>query len=429
MMPGEQRGGEWLSRKHGEFREWMGDEKRRTGLGRAVSAYTAAKEKALERLPELEAVRKEVRQIKEQSIARMGELAKAAMDSIRDVKGEAYLARDAEEARRIVSELVGQGKLVVKSKSLTSEEIGINEALEGLGNRVYETDLGEFIIQLRKEKPTHIINPSVHVPREEVARTFSELLGRRVDPDIAGLVGVAREYLRDKFCNADVGITGANIVSARTGTLFIVENEGNARFVSNAPPKHICITGIEKIVPGLPEAFKVLQVLPPYATGVSISAYVSLITGPSKTADIEKTIVYGAHGPKELHVVLLDNGRSRMAEDEAFREALYCIRCGGCMYECPVYRIIGGSFGNNYFGGIGLIWSAFTAGEEAVAAAVDACTKCGRCKEVCPLEIDTPRMVERLKERLARKGYVHPRHEEIKRSILEKGNPFGEREG
>ncbi|MEN3061304.1 MAG: LUD domain-containing protein, partial [Candidatus Methanosuratincola petrocarbonis] len=265
-MPGEQKGGEWLSRKHGEFREWMGDEKRRTGLGRAVSAYTAAKEKALERLPELEAVRKEVRQIKEQSIARMGELAKAAMDSIRDVKGEAYLARDAEEARRIVSELVGQGKLVVKSKSLTSEEIGINEALEGLGNRVYETDLGEFIIQLRKEKPTHIINPSVHVPREEVARTFSELLGRRVDPDIAGLVGVAREYLRDKFCNADVGITGANIVSARTGTLFIVENEGNARFVSNAPPKHICITGIEKIVPGLPEAFKVLQVLPPYAT-------------------------------------------------------------------------------------------------------------------------------------------------------------------
>lgn len=187
---------------------------------------------------------------------------------------------------------------------------------------MYETDLGEFIIQLRKEKPTHIINPSVHVPREEVAKTFSELLGRPVSSEIPALVGIARDYLREKFCHADVGITGANVVSAKTGTIFIVENEGNARFVSNAPPKHICLTGIEKIVPTLSDAFKVLQVLPPYATGVFMSAYVSMITGPSKTADIEKTIVYGAHGPKELHLVLLDNGRRRMAEDEAFREPL-----------------------------------------------------------------------------------------------------------
>lgn len=416
----------WIEGKRREFKEWMEDENRRRGLGRAVSAYTSAKERAIDRLPELEEIRKEVRRIKERSIREMGELARMAMDSVREVKGEAYLAKDAEEARKIISELVGSGRLVVKSKSLTSEEVRLNEALEEGGNRVFETDLGEFIIQLRKEKPTHIINPSVHVPREEVAKTFSRLLGREVGPDIPELVGVAREYLRDKFCNADVGITGANVIAAKTGTIFIVENEGNARFVSNAPPKHICLTGIEKIVPTLSDAFKLLQVLPPYATGVFMSAYVSMITGPSKTADIEKTIVYGAHGPKELHLVLLDNGRSMMAEDECFREALYCIRCGGCMYECPVYRILGGSFGNNYFGGIGLIWSAFTAGEENVAAAVDACTKCGRCKEVCPLEIDTPRMVERLKERLARKGFVQPKHAEILRSILGNGNPFGE---
>jgi L-lactate dehydrogenase complex protein LldG len=238
-------------------------------------------------------------------------------------------------------------------------------------------------------------------------------------------VGIARDYLREKFCKADVGITGSNVVAANTGTLFIIENEGNARFVSNAPPLHICITGIEKIVPTLEDAFKVVQVLPPYASGIPMSAYVSMITSPSRTGDIEKTIVYGAHGPKELHLILLDNGRRDMLKDPVFKEALYCLRCGGCMYECPVYRVAGGSFGDSYFGGIGLIWSAFTSGDEgAVAAALDACTKCGRCKEVCPVEIDTPKMVERLKARMVEKGYLSPKHHQAKKNIMKKGNPF-----
>jgi len=416
---------EWIDPKRRELLEWLGDPGRRLGIDRAVAAYTAAKEGALGRLPEMEEMREEVRKIKEGSISRMDELVRQTVDSIADVKGTPYLARDAAEARRIFCSIVGTGKLVVKSKSLTSEEIHINSALEDAGNVVYETDLGEFIIQLRKEKPTHIINPSVHVPREDVARTFSKLLGRDVESDIPSLVGVARAFLRDKFCNADVGITGANVVSAKTGTLFIIENEGNARFVSNAPPVHIAITGIEKLVPTLSDAFKVVQTLPPYASGVLISAYVSLVTGPSKTADIEKTIVYGAHGPKELHVVLLDNGRTEMAKDPILREALYCLRCGGCLYECPVYRVVGGSFGDNYFGGIGLVWSAFTGDECAVAVAIDACTKCGRCKEVCPLEIDVPKMVEHLKSNLASKGYVSKKHAEISENIMRKGNPFG----
>jgi L-lactate dehydrogenase complex protein LldG len=350
------------------------------------------------------------------------------MANIEASNGIAYLAKDADEARKIFSDIVGEGKLIVKSKSLVSDEIMLNESLESRGNEVYETDLGEFIIQLRKEKPTHIINPSVHVPKEEVAKTFSKLLGRKVDADIPKLVSVARGFLRDKFCNADIGITGANSVAARTGTLFIVENEGNARFVSNAPPVHICLTGIEKVVPTLEDAFKVAEVLPAYASGMLMSAYVSMITSPSRTADIEKTLVYGAHGPKELHVIFIDNGRTEMLKDPVFREALYCIRCGGCMYECPVYRVLGGSFGHNYFGGIGIIWSAFTTGDDSlVAAAIDACTKCSRCKEVCPVNIDVPRMIEKLKERLAKKGYVSPKHREIKENILESGNPFEKR--
>lgn len=416
----------WYVSKRNEIDTWINDENRRKGLSRAVAAYTTAKESALSRLKSLEETRKEVRKIKENSMESLQELVKEAMENIEEVNGHAYLAKDAKEARRVFSTLVGEGKLVVKSKSLVSEEIDLNKLLEKLGNKVYETDLGEFIIQLRNEKPTHILNPSVHIPKEEVAKTFSKLLGREIEADIPTLVGIAREYLRDKFCNADVGITGANVIAANTGTMFIIENEGNARFVSNAPPMHICITGVEKVVPTLSDAFKVVQVLPPYATGVLMSAYVSMITSPSRTADIEKTLVYGAHGPKELHVVFLNNGRIEMLKDPIFREALYCLRCGGCMYECPVYRVIGGSFGHNYFGGIGIIWSAFTSGEETVAAAIDACTKCGRCLEVCPVDIDTPKMVEKLKERLIKKGYISPKHKAIRKSILEKGNPFGE---
>lgn len=404
----------------------MSDQDRRKGLERAISAYRLAREYALGQLPGLEETRKEVRKIKEYSIDHMPDLVKEAMENIELVHGKAYLAKNASEARLISERLVGKGKLVVKSKSLVSEEVQLNKALEGKGNQVYETDLGEFIIQLRGEKPTHIINPSVHVPKEEVAKTFTKLLGRKVEADIPKLVEVAREFLRDKFCNADVGITGANVVAANTGTMFIIENEGNARFVSNAPPIHICITGIEKVVPTLGDAFKVIQVLPPYATGILMSAYVSMITSPSRTADIEKTLVYGAHGPKELHVIFVDNGRMDLFKDSAFREALYCLRCGGCMFECPVYKVLGGSFGHNYFGGIGIIWSAFTEGEESIAGAIDACTKCGKCKVVCPVDIDVPEMVEKLKSRLVKKGYLSPKHKAIRDNILSKGNPFGD---
>ncbi|MDH5806784.1 MAG: lactate utilization protein B [Candidatus Methanomethylicaceae archaeon] len=414
------------SLKKEEFLKWMYDENRRKGLSRAVSSYVSSKEKVLEKMPELERIRKEARKVKEKSINQIFELLKKAMDNIIDSHGNAYFAKNADEARKIVLEIVGENKIIIKSKSLVSEELNLNEFLEKYNNKVFETDLGEFIIQLRKEKPTHIINPSVHVPREEVAKTFSKLIGKEIKPDIEELVKVAREYLREKFFIADVGITGANVVAANTGTIFIIENEGNARFVSNAPPIHICITGMEKIVSTLEDAFKIVQVLPPYATGIPMSAYVSMITSPSRTADIEKTLVYGVHGPKELHVIFIDNGRTKMLEDSILKEALYCIRCGSCMYECPVYRVVGGSFGHNYFGGIGIIWSAFTNGEKNIAAAIDVCMKCGRCKEVCPLEIDTPKMIEYLKKKLIEMGYIIERHREIKENIIKKGNPFGE---
>ncbi len=404
----------------------ISDVSRRTALARAVESYVANKRKALSRMPHLKNLALEVRRIREKSIEVMEELVKEACDAIRDCNGQAYIARSPEEAKRIALEIIGEGKLIVKSKSLTCEEIGLREFLENEAKcKVVETDLGEFIIQVRGEKPTHIINPSIHVPREEVARTFSRLAGKEIPCELSTLVSFARHYLREYFFRADVGISGANVVAAQTGTIFILENEGNARFSTNAPPIHVCIVGFEKVVPTLDDAFKVIEVLPAYATGVLMPSYVSMITGPSKTADIEKRLIYGVHGPKELHVIFIDNGRSQMAKHPIFKEALYCIRCGGCLYECPVYRVLNGSFGDNYFGGIGSIWTAYTRGfDKALFAYM--CIGCGRCRELCPLKIDVPKLVEALKAELYKLGYKQPKAIAFLKNITLRGNPWGE---
>jgi len=406
--------------------EGVADLARRVALRRAVESYVSNKKKVLSKLKHLRALGLEVRRIKEESISRMHELVKEASEAIEENNGKAYVARTSEEARRIVAEIVGEGKLIVKSKSLTCEEILLREYLEEeFKCKVVETDLGEFIVQVRGEKPTHIINPSIHVPREEVARTFSKLAGRELPSDIPTLVAFAREYLRKYYMKADVGISGANVVAAQTGTIFIVENEGNARFSTNAPPVHVCVVGIEKVVPTLSDAFKVIEVLPAYATGVTMAAYVSMITSPSRTADIEKKVVYGAHGPKELHVVFLDNGRSEIARHPVFREALYCLKCGGCLYECPVYRVLDGRFGHNYFGGVGSVWTAYTRGfDKALFAYL--CTGCGRCREVCPVRVDVPRLVEELRAELVKMGFKHPKAEQFFKNIALAGNPWGE---
>ncbi|MCS7139765.1 MAG: lactate utilization protein [Candidatus Nezhaarchaeota archaeon] len=417
---------DWIEELNAVVLRAIIDESRRIALRRAVESYTSNKRKALSKLQHLKNLGLEIRRIKEYSTEVMTELVKEASDAIRDCNGHVYVAGDAEEARKIVADIVGEGRLIVKSKSITCEEIDLREYLEKERRcKVIETDLGEFIVQLRGEKPTHIINPSIHVPREEVAKTFSKLVGREISSDIPELVSFARSYLRDYFIKADVGISGANVVAAQTGTLFILENEGNARFSTNTPPVHVCVVGFEKIVPTLSDAFKIVEVLPAYASGILMSAYVSMITGPSKTSDIEKRLVYGAHGPKELHVIFLDNGRTRMAKNPLFREALYCIRCGGCLYECPVYRVLNGFFGHSYFGGIGSVWTAYTRGFDKALFAYF-CTGCGRCRELCPLKIDVPKLVEALRSELCKLGFKHPKAINFLHNITLWGNPWGE---
>ncbi len=377
------------------------DEKIAAALSRAVKSFRNNIDEALSKFPHTVKLAEEVRQIKEHSISNMRKLAQQACESVEANKGKAYIAQTADDARKIIGDLTGKGKLIVKAKSMTSEEIGLREYLEHQGNEVYETDLGEFIIQQLGSKPMHILAPAVHVPKEEVARLFSKITGKDLAPDdIPALVATARSLLREKYFKADIGMSGANVFAADTGTMFLIENEGNIRLATGAPPVHIALIGMEKLVPSLSDAYKVAEVTWRYAN-YTVPSYVSLISGPSKTGDIEKVITYGAHGPAELHVIFLDGGRSELAKDPVLKQALYCLRCGGCLYECPVFGITAGHFGDKYFAGTGAVWATTISDKKEKGAAMAyTCLTCGRCKARCPMKIDVPEMIVDLRTKL-----------------------------
>jgi len=372
----------------------------RTALTRAVKQYHANVNEAMKKYPHTAAMAEEVRKIKENSISRMQELTEQACQVVEDNKGKAYVAKTAAEALEIIGKLVGSGKLIVKAKSMTGEEINLREHLEEAGNEVYETDLGEFIIQQLGSRPMHILAPAIHVPKEDVARLFSKITGKKLTTDIESLVATARELLREKYFQADIGISGANVVAADTGALFIIENEGNARLATAAPSIHIALVGMEKLVPTFQDASKVAEVTWRYAN-YTMPKYVNIISGPSCTGDIEKVLTYGAHGPREFHVIFMDAGRTRLAQYPILNQALYCLRCGGCLYECPVFGITAGHFGDKYFGGVGAVWAAAMGNREKAAALAYTCLTCGRCQVRCPMKIDTPGMVVELRKLLA----------------------------
>ncbi len=307
--------------------------------------------------------------------------------------GVVHRARDAAEARRIAVDLARDRGVAraVKAKSMTAEEIGLNEALEAAGVAVTETDLGEFIIQLAGERPSHILAPAIHRSRAQVGALFAEALGASADLDVEGLVGVARRELRQRFLSAGIGITGANFAVAETGTVVLVTNEGNGRMVTTLPPVHLVVVGIDKLIPTLADLPGFLALLTRSASGQAISSYVSLTTGPRRAGDGE--------GPGELHVILVDNGRSALARGP-FREVLHCLHCGSCLNHCPVYRAVGGhAYGSVYAGPMGSVLSPLLWGPDAYPDLPHACTLCGRCAEVCPVRIPLPAYHRRLRER------------------------------
>ncbi|RLI72019.1 lactate utilization protein, partial [Archaeoglobales archaeon] len=336
-----------------------------------------------EKYPQTIELAREVREIKKRSIDELKDNIKIAMESLEDNGINVHFAKDGREANKLIYDLI-DGNTVVKSKSMTSEEIGLRNFLESNGIEVWETDLGEFIIQILNEKPMHVITPAIHLTKDRIV----EVLQKEINSSsykIQEIVDEVRKFMREKFVSARVGITGANVLSAETGSLILIENEGNIRLTSTLPEKHIAIVGVEKIVYGLSDALKVAEVTWRFA-GYKMPSYVDIISTPSKTGDVEKVVINGMHGAKEVHVILLDNGRLKAAENDVLKEALYCLRCGACMYECQVYQNLSGYWGENYVGGIGIVWDYITKG--LINENVFCCLLCGRCKEICPVNID-----------------------------------------
>jgi iron-sulfur cluster protein len=373
---------------------------------------------------DFEAARRRVRTIKEDAIARNQELLTRLIDVVEERGDHVFVAADAEEARRYVVDLARDRgvRLVVKSKSMVSEEIHLNPALEGIGVEVIETDLGERIIQLAGERPSHLIVPAVHKTKEEVIGVFAETMGIADPPSEAeGLTRIVRDDLRERFLQADIGITGANFVVAETGTLVVVENEGNVRLSTQLPPIHVAVTGIEKIIPSLSDVAPFLDLLPRSATGQSLTSYVSFISGRPSTDVTDFGRSTGATvQERESHLVIVDNGRSAAAADPGLREALYCIRCGACLNACAPYRTVGGHVygADPYPGGIGCVWTYITKGHEEARDINGLCTTCSRCTEVCPIMIDIPWLNTLIKERNNREFGVGIRQRMFARADL-----------
>ncbi len=380
----------------------------RTAIRRAREAYRKNLKKALETFPESVEYKEKARKIKEYAIDHLEELIEKTKEAVERNHGHFYLAKDAKEANEIISRIVGKPKkIIVKGKSLTTEETELRQYLQKEGHEVWETDLGEFLVQIREGRPMHMLAPSVDLTREEAAKLISKITGENLPEDkIETSVAAVRRFLREKFTNADIGIAGANSIAAETGTLFIIENEGNIKLTASLPEKFIALVGVEKIVPTLDDAFHMVKTTWRFAN-YQVPSYVHMISGPSKTGDIEKVTTYGAHGPKEFHLVLLDNGRIELSKNKDFKEILYCMKCGACMYECPVFWVTAGHFGKSYPGGIGALWDAFIAkGFKEGAPSVYSCAICDRCRVRCPLNIDTAKMIIKLRKILYEKGYA-----------------------
>lgn len=372
---------------------------RLAAIRRAAKRFYEGRAEVLGTLPDAEAARDLARLIRAHTIAHLDRYLEQFEASVQAAGGHVHWARDAAEACEIVLNIARQtgSRRISKSKSMLSEEIGLNEMLQAHGLEVVETDLGQFIAQQGGDHPSHIIAPVLHLTRQEVGRIFAGKLGVPYTEEIAQLNTIARETLRQVYLTTDMGICGCNFAVAETGTICIVTNEGNGRMVTTLSRVVVALVGMERLVPTLQDLALMLQLLPRSATGQKLTAYTSLITGPRRPSD--------AHGPQEMHVVIVDNGRSRALSGD-LAEILYCIRCGACLNVCPVYHAIGGhAYGSVYSGPIGSVISPILGGIPAFAELPHASTLCGACQEVCPVRIDLPTLLLRLRRDTVRAGH------------------------
>ena len=353
-----------------------------------IGKYNVAVERGLSKFENLEASKRKAHVTKWRVMENLDKLLPEFESNFQKRGGKVIWANDAAEAQKEILQIIQrvQGKTVIKSKSMTTEEIHLNEFLEKHDIESLESDLGEYIVQLLGQAPYHIVTPAMHLSKEDIARLFNEKFGTRIDATPEQLTQKARELLRDKYLNADIGITGGNFLIADTGSIALTENEGNARLTTTFPKIHIAIVGIEKLVPSITDLDLFWPLLSSHGTGQNLTVYNTILSGPRQAHETD--------GPEEMYVILLDNGRTNLLAQKEQRQALYCIRCGACLNACPVYKNIGGhTYNTTYSGPIGSIITPHFKGMKEFKHLSYASSLCGKCSEVCPVKIDIHKML------------------------------------
>jgi len=395
-----------------EITEKLGDEVLRGALGRFAEAYPIARAKAYENVEDSEAIRDQFRDMKIETVNNIEKYADEFEASATKRGAKVFRAKDGDALKKYLIDLCHATgvKRIVKSKSMASEEIHLNHALEAAGLHVKETDLGEWIISLAGHKPSHMVMPAIHLNKEQIAGYFSKELKQEIPTDIPFMVQVARQNLRKEFLLADMGISGANFGIAENGAIGLVTNEGNARLVTTLPRVHVVIIGYEKIIPKITDAACILRMLPRGATGQLMTSYMTMVSG--ETPVMVKQDGKWIEQEKDLHIILLDNGRLKAAHDDKFKEIYQCVRCASCLNVCPIYTLVGGHvYGHIYAGGIGAILTALLNSQEDFDKINELCIGCRKCVEVCPGKINIPGLIDQLRAN----------------TVKEKGLPFGVR--
>ena len=382
----------------------LADPRLRSNFRTAMDSLMTKRAAAFSDADERERLRELGNHIRARALSQLPDLLERLEANLTRNGVKVHWAETVSEANAIVLEIIQthEARQVIKGKSMVSEEMEMNHFLGGQGIECLESDMGEYIVQLDNEKPSHIIMPAIHKNAAQVASLFEEKLGVEYTRDVDELIQIGRRTLRQKFFEADIGVSGVNFAVAETGTLLLVENEGNGRMSTSVPPVHIAVTGIEKVVENLRDTVPLLSLLTRSALGQPIATYVNMISGPRKADELD--------GPQEVHLVLLDNGRSQAFNDPELRQTLNCIRCGACMNHCPVYTRIGGhAYGEVYPGPIGKIITPHMVGLAKVPDHPSASSLCGACGEVCPVKIPIPDLLRRLREEnVKRADSQHP---------------------
>jgi len=387
----------------------------RKTINHNIGKYNTAVERGLSKFENLEASKRKAHVVKWRVMENLDKFLPEFEANFQKRGGKVIWANDVAEAQKEILNIIqrNNGKTVIKSKSMTTEEIHLNEFLEQNDIESLESDLGEYIVQLLGQKPYHIVTPAMHLSKEEIAQLFHEKFGTPIDATPQQLTQKARELLRDKYLKADIGISGGNFLIADTGSIALTENEGNARLCTTFPKIHIAIVGIEKLIPSIADLDLFWPLLASHGTGQNLTVYNTILSGPRQANETD--------GPEEMYVILLDNGRTNLLAQKDQRQALYCIRCGACLNACPVYKNIGGhTYNTTYSGPIGSIITPHFKGMKEFKHLSYASSLCGKCSEVCPVKIDIHKMLL-LNRRDAATEHINTKTEEIGWSLWKKG--------